>query len=86
MVKLSKQELQVFRDVRLHKILGLPDNGYRVSMPCPIHNGDKNNFNLYPDNSYYCFVCGSHGHSPIDFYKDMGISFKQTLEDLCSYI
>mgnify|MGYP001559136030 CR=1 FL=1 len=83
---LTTQELNTIRDVRIHAILGLPDNGRRVSMPCPIHKGRNPNFNVYPDNSFHCFKCGANGSGAIDFCQALGYSFVESLEELVKYV
>lgn len=84
--KLTNEELDMVRSIRIHKILGLHDNGRRVSMPCPIHHGKNNNFNLYKDNSYHCFKCGANGRNAIDFVQALGYSFQESLQELSTYL
>jgi DNA primase len=85
-ISLTKEELQQIRDVSIHNILGVHGNSRRVSMPCPIHSGKNNNFNLYQDNSFHCFKCGAHGNGAIDFVVAMGFSFEDALVELVKYI
>jgi len=86
MINLSSEEVAKMREIRIHKILGLPDNGRRIAMPCPIHNGKNNNFNLYRDNSYFCFKCGAKGKGAIDFCQALGYSFIDSLVELTVYL
>lgn len=83
---LTRQEIKALRDVRIHKILGLKDNGMRQAIACPIHNGKNPNFNVYPDNSFFCFKCGVKGSGAIDFCAKLGFSFLEAAEELCKYI
>lgn len=84
--KLTNDEIRLLRDVRIHQILGLRDNGRRQSMACPIHNGKNPNFNVYPDNSFHCFKCGANGSGAIDFCMKLGYSFVDALTELVRYL
>lgn len=68
---LTEQELQRLREISIFDILNVPDRGRRVGIPCPIHDGRNPNFNLYPNNSYYCFKCCAHGSNGIDLIRDL---------------
>lgn len=83
---LNSDEIKVLRDIRIHSILGLRDNGHIQRMACPIHAGKNQNFALYPDNSFFCFKCGAKGKGAIDFVEKLGFSFIQAAEELCKYI
>ena len=63
--------MEKLRDIPIHQILGLPDSGRRIAIPCPIHQGTNNNFNIYPTNSYYCFKCCASGKNGIDLIRDL---------------
>ena len=58
-----KEELQLLRDIRIHRIIGVSDNGRRISIRCPLPNHRDNtpSFILNPDNSFKCFGCGKKG-------------------------
>jgi DNA primase len=85
--KLTEQELNRIREIRIHRILGLYDDGTEESMLCPIHGGKrKKNFHLYPDNSFHCFKCNAHGYGAIDFCIALGYSFVDALSELVKYI
>jgi DNA primase len=86
MIKLTSQEIERLRDIRIHRIIGLPDTGRRVSIPCPIHGGKNDNFNVYDNNSYHCFKCGANGYGAIDFCRDLGFSFVDSLGELVKYL
>ena len=51
--------------------------------PCPIHGGEKPNFQIYPKTgSYYCFTCQSGGDL-INFTAALfGLSYKEAMEKL----
>jgi DNA primase len=85
---LSPDELQLLREVRIHKILGINDNGRRISMRCPLpnHRDGTPSFTLYPENNYYCFGCGAVGNGAIDFCMELGFSFQESCNELIKYI
>lgn len=68
---LTPEELEKFRAISLYQLLGMPDTGRRIGIPCPIHQGTNNNFNIYPNNTYYCFKCCASGHNAIDLVRDL---------------
>lgn len=88
MIKLSESELQKIREVSIYKILGLRETGRRISMRCPFpeHRDSSPSFALYPENSYNCFGCGKSGQGAIDFCRDLGYSFQESLIELIKYI
>ena len=50
-------------------------------MPCPLHDGVKNNF-AYKDRTYHCFVCGKSG-GVIDFVMDFfHLSFQDAIRKM----
>lgn len=82
----TEQELKLIREVKIHSILGLVNNGHRIGIACPIHNGRNPNFNIYPDNSYFCFKCGASGNGAIDFVLALGYDFPDACQELIKYI
>lgn len=87
MSKLSNEEIQKFRDISIHRILGVQNNGRRISMRCPFHNERTPSFVLYPDNSFHCYgTCNKGGKGAIDFCINLGLSFNQSIEDLIKYL
>lgn len=59
---------------------GLPTNS-RKRIPCPIHNGEDNNF-CYTDQVYHCWTCGASGNL-INLVMELhGITFTQALINL----
>ena len=67
---LTNEEIQVVRDIRIHKILNIPDNGRDIKVNCPFHNERTPSFVIHPDNGYKCFGCDKKGFGAIDFCKD----------------
>lgn len=85
-MSLTSDEIESIRCIRIHKILGIRDDGRRVSLCCPVHNERTPSFAVYPDNHYYCFGCGVHGLGAIDFVMALGYTFVQALEELEKYL
>lgn len=84
--KLTDEEIQKIRDVRIHSIVGVCDNNRRISLRCPIHNERTASFVLYPDNSFHCFGCNANGRGAIDFTIKLGYGFMEALEELVKYL
>lgn len=84
--KLTNEEIQTIRDIRIHRIINSNDNGRIVHIRCPIHNERTPSFVLYPDNSFYCFGCGANGQGAIDFCMKMGYSFIESCGELIKYL
>lgn len=82
MVKLTREELNIVRSVPVHNLLGITNQGRRISMPCPIHKGKNPNFNVYPDNSFHCFKCCANGKGSIDLCMAMGYTFQEAVVEL----
>ncbi len=81
MEELTEVEISKLRGVSILDILGIPSRGRRVGIPCPIHDGTNLNFNIYPDNSYFCFKCNATGQNAIDFMRDLkGYPMKMSRE------
>jgi DNA primase (bacterial type) len=85
MVTLTKEELQMFRDIEIAEILKVP-RGRRVMLRCPFHNERTPSFLLDERNGYYCFGCGKKGSGALDFCRDMGYTFRESLEQLAIYL
>ena len=85
MTKLSNEELNKIREVRIHSIMGVHDNNSRISLRCPIHNERTPSFVLYPDNSFHCFGCKANGQGAIDFCVALGYTFVEACEELIKY-
>ena len=82
----KKLDIQRYREISITKILGIKDTGRRVSAKCPFHSERSPSFNIYPDGSYHCFGCGKNGANAIDFCKDLGYSFSESLLELKNYL
>jgi len=75
-----------YRNISIAKILNQQE-GRRVMCPCPFGHKDKTpSFVLFPDNHYHCFSCGKHGYGAIDFCRDIGYTFNESLEELKIYL
>ena len=56
---------------------GYPNGRFR-RIPCPLHDGEDNNFS-YKERSYRCYVCGKSG-GVIDFVMDLfGLPFQDAM-------
>lgn len=83
--------IQRCRDVSIHGLLGLQNNGRRVMVRCPFHSDGTASMAIYPNNGFHCFGCLAHGHNAVDFVilldgnKDKKVAFNNainTLKDL----
>lgn len=75
---------EMIRDIvtipQLLNAYGYPRGRYR-RIPCPLHQGEKNNF-AYRDRSFKCFVCGKSG-GVIDFEMDLfGLPFQDAMRKI----
>lgn len=88
MIKLSNEELNIIRDIRIHKILGINDNGRNIQIRCPFgtHRDRTPSCTIYSNNSFHCFSCKANGTGAIDFCKELGFSFTDSLEELIKYV
>lgn len=88
MTKLNNEELNKIRDVRIHQILGIKDIGRDVQIRCPFgsHRDKTPSCTIYSNNSYHCFSCLANGTGAIDFCKELGFTFTESLEELIKYI
>ena len=84
--RLTQEELQKLRDVSIHSVLGLTNNGRRIMIRCPIHQEKQPSMVIYPDNTWHCFGCRAHGSNAIDLLTAMGATFVEALEELTRYI
>lgn len=83
---LNEEDIEVLRNIRIHRILNVRDNGRRLTLPCVFHHDNTPSFSLYPDNTYHCFGCGAHGSNAIDFVCGLGYNFKDSIKELKSLI
>lgn len=90
MERLNEQDIQRFREISIHHIIGLRDNGRRMDMACPFCGGGRRTacFSVWPDNGYKCFSCGLRGMGAIDFMKHLSekTDFVEILEELVPYL
>lgn len=84
--KLSKDELQRIREIKIHRVLGIVEDSRRRMIRCPFHNERKPSFVLYPDGGWHCYGCGKHGNNAIDFVMAMGCGFVEALTELTKYV
>jgi DNA primase len=66
------------------EVVGLPV-GKRNTISCPSgkHRDSTPSFTIYPDGSYYCFGCGSHGANGLSFLIEvLGNSVPESMEYL----
>lgn len=84
--KLTKEEIEKLRNVRIHNLLSKKDIGKRVIIRCPVHDDSTPSFNLYPDNTFFCFGCRISGKGAIDFLEKFGYSFNEIIEELKKYV
>lgn len=83
---LEKEEIAVLRNIPIHRILGIQNNGVHVQLRCPFHNERTPSFTLYPDNSFKCYGCNIHGQGAIDFTMKMGYNFQNAIQELAIYL
>ena len=89
--KFNEIEIESARNVSIHGLLKLRNNGRRISICCPFpdHNDSTPSFALYPNNSAHCFGCpngGWHGHNAIDFtMRLLGVDFHEAVKELLNY-
>jgi len=80
----KKYNLENLRQVDFTRFINTPIrevSGKKLTL-CPFHTEGSPSFFIYPDNSYHCFGCGTHGNA-IDFLiKKLGYSF----EHACSIL
>jgi len=85
-MKLTDDELQLIREVSIHRILSVSNQGRKIPLRCPFHNERTPSFYLYPDNSYHCYGCGAHGNNALDFALGFNRGFAEALDFLADYI
>lgn len=86
---ISKHDIELLRNIRIHDILNIPLNKEKVSIKCPClgHNDSTPSFLLDSKNSYYCFGCGAKGSGAIDFTMDaLDCDFQTAVQELLSML
>ena len=84
--KITEEEMNKYRNISIFNLLGGQNIGRDIHRCCPFHKEKTPSFVLYSDNHYHCFGFGKHGKGAIDFCRDMGYSFKESLEELKAYL
>ena len=80
---MNEQEIERARKVKLHTLLGLPDNGRRQTIKCVFHKDTHPSLVIYPgDGGYCCFSCGKAGSNTIDFCMNLGLTFRDAVNQL----
>ena len=85
-MKLSEEELNKLREVRIHSILGLADNGRKIFICCPFHGEKTPSLCIYPKNNYYCYGCQKSGQNALDFMVEVEGNFLSAIRELIKYI
>lgn len=80
------EDIEKYRAIPIQKILGIKETGRRTTIRCPFHSERTGSFNIFADGSYYCFGCAKGGQNAIDFCKDLGYSFRESLLELKNYL
>ena len=80
MTKLTNEELNKIREIKIHEILGIPFAGRRITIRCPLqtHKDRTPSFTLYPENNYFCFSCQATGQNAIDITMAIGFTFEES--------
>jgi DNA primase len=88
MDKLNKQELDMLRNISIRRLLGVKEDGRKLSIKCvfPNHNDGTPSLLIDIQNGYYCFGCKKCGFGAIDFCEDLGYSFKETIQELSKHL
>lgn len=79
------EDLQHLREIPIHTILGIKDNGRNIKVKCPFHGGGRErtpSLLIDTENCYKCFGCGIYGRGAIDFLLESGSSFQEVINEL----
>lgn len=87
-MKYTNEQIQKMRDVRIHSLINVPDNGRRQVISCPHGNRDSSpSCWIYPDNGFKCHSCGAYGNNAVDFLVSFDkVDIKEALLELSKYI
>ena len=87
-MKLTDEQLDKYRAVRIHALIGQPDNGRKIMIRCPHGNIDKTpSCVIEPNNAFFCNSCRKYGFNALDFLLSLnGVEFKDAIEELDKYI
>ena len=89
--KISNEEIELCRQVPIHKLVGNNRLNRKVKIVCPFHAEKTGSCNLFPTGGFHCFGCGANGNT-IDFVArlsdktDEREAFKEAVEELRRYI
>jgi len=80
-------EVDIYRNISINKVLGLPENGRRHTVLCLFHPDRTPSLVIYPNGGgYHCFSCGAHGNNAIDFVMGLGYDFNKAINELKDYV
>lgn len=83
MTKYNKETLESVRSVTVQRLLGLPENGRRLKIRCPMHEEKTASFTIYPSGDWCCYgQCNKQGQNALDLLIAMGYAFPQAVEYL----
>lgn len=84
---LTDQEKQIIRDIRIHRILNIPDNGRKQMVKCVFHNDRSPSLLIDTQNGFHCFACGARGKGAIDFVMRLqNCSFREAINELADFL
>jgi DNA primase len=79
--------LDELRNISIHSILGLRNNGRTEMIRCPFDHKDSTpSCAINSNNTFKCFGCNQSGGGAIDFVMATGCTFKEAVEELKSYL
>lgn len=80
---MNNEDIQKARQVTIHRLLGLQDNGRRQKIKCLFHSDHNPSLVIYPsDGGFNCFSCGKNGRNSIDFCIGLGLTFTEAVKQL----
>lgn len=80
------KEIDYARKVSIHSVLGIKDNGRRITVKCVFHDDHSPSLVIYPNGKgFHCFACGANGANSIDFCMKLGYDFKRAVKELQDY-
>jgi DNA primase len=82
--KFTEEEIETARNYPIKWLLGKHTQQKMFQLKCPFHDDSTPSFSLYPNNSFHCFGCKSHGKNAIDFVMklDPELKFFEAVEYL----
>lgn len=82
----NQSELLNLRNISIHSILGLKNDGRTQMICCPFHNERTPSCAINSNNTFKCFGCNKSGGGAIDFVVATGCTFREAIEELKSYL